>query len=295
MAMHVSPAPLLLCPHDAAPLTLRGATYSCTHGHSFDRAREGYVNLLPVGDKASRDPGDSKEMVAARRRFLDTEAYAAIAAALADAALAHITSRPQDRAFAILDAGCGEGTYLHKLATRLATAPGEATIHLTGIDISKWAVRAAAKRAAPVTWIVASNRRPPLPPASVDLILCVFGFPIWPGFAAVQPTGGCVILADPGPDHLLELREIIYSEVQRHDVRPIADASGYTQIDEQRVTAREYIARQAAIADLLSMTPHAHRAAAAGRLALAKRTTLDITIDVVLRTFRKWDADTRVA
>ena len=287
--MQILPTPVLVCPHDAQPLTQRGQIYTCHSGHSFDRAREGYVNLLAVGDKASRDPGDSKDMVAARRRFLDTAAYAPIADALADAALAHIATHTPDLAFGILDAGCGEGAYLHTLATRLAAAPGPTTIHLTGIDISKWAVRAAAKRAAPVTWIVASNRRPPLPPACVDLIVCVFGFPIWPGFAAVQPAGGCVILADPGPDHLLELRTIIYPQVQRHDVRPITDAHGYTQINERRLLAQAHLGTPPVIADLLSMTPHAHRTTASGRAALASRASVDVTIDVVLRTFRKGD------
>ena len=30
-------------------------------GHSFDVAREGYVNLLPVQHKNSREPGDAEE------------------------------------------------------------------------------------------------------------------------------------------------------------------------------------------------------------------------------------------
>ena len=287
--MRLVPVQTLTCPHDGAQLSGRGNTLVCANGHSFDRARESYVNLLPVQDKASRDPGDSKKMVAARRRFLEAGAYTPIAAALSGAAIEFITARDTPRSFTILDAGCGEGYYLQALAAPLAAHPSAATLHLAGIDISKWAVRAAAKRALPVTWAVASNRRPPLLPASTDLILCLFGFPIWPGFASIQPAGGQVILCDPGPDHLIELRAIIYPEVRRTELQAAAPVEGYTPVGEQRVQAAAHLGSAAIIADLLSMTPHAHRTSSAGRLALASRKSLEITIDV---TFRSYARDT---
>ena len=285
--MLIAPHPTLVCPHDGASLTSHANSYVCPHGHSFDRAREGYVNLLPVGDKASRDPGDSKQMVAARRRFLETGGFEPIATAVAHTALALIIAHASTRPFTILDAGCGEGYYLQHLEKQLETVPGEATVHLTGIDISKWAVRAAAKRAVPATWVVASNRRPPVPPASIDLVLCIFGFPIWPGFASVQPAGGHVLMIDPGPDHLLEMREIIYPEVIRRERGAAITADGYTQVSEHSIHATAHLATPGVIADLLSMTPHAHRANMAGQAALATRATLDVTIDVALRLFRR--------
>jgi hypothetical protein len=65
-----------------------GAAWRCAGGHCFDIASQGYTHLLPVQNKRSRDPGDSKEMVAARRRFLDAGCYQPIAAAVARLALA---------------------------------------------------------------------------------------------------------------------------------------------------------------------------------------------------------------
>ncbi len=282
--MHVRPSNILTCPHDGMSLAPRGDSLVCASGHSFDRAREGYVNLLPVQDKASLDPGDTKQMVAARRHFLETGAYAPIADAVSALTIALI-SKTTD--VTILDAGCGEGYYLQALAIALSAHASPATVRLAGIDISKWAVRAAAKRNVAATWVVASNRRPPLPDASADLILCLFGFPIWSGFAAIQPPGGHVLLVDPGPNHLLELRAIIYPEVRVSNGAPTVATDAYTLVSESRHLSVAHVASPALIADLLSMTPHAHRASLAGRSALVARTHLEVTIDVTLRVFRR--------
>lgn len=285
--MLIAPASSLICPHDGAAMVVRGNSLVCPRGHSFDRAKEGYVNLLPVADKASLDPGDSKDMVAARHKFLNTGAYAPIASAVAEMATSAIETADKNGPFSILDAGCGEGYYLQALAAALAAHSSAADVRLAGIDVSKWAVRAAAKRDVPATWLVASNRRPPFPPASIDLILCLFGFPLWAGFAAVQPPGAQVLLVDPGPDHLIELRQIIYPQVRIVERAPVANADGYTFASEARVRASAHLASPTIIADLLSMTPHAHRASAEGRSALSTRATLDVTIDVTLRMFTR--------
>ena len=68
--MSVAGFDALACPLDGLPLQSTGTAWRCASGHSFDIASQGYTNLLPVQHKRSRDPGDSKEMVAARRRFL---------------------------------------------------------------------------------------------------------------------------------------------------------------------------------------------------------------------------------
>ena len=111
--MNITPFQALACPLDGAPLRRHGGALRCGRGHSFDLASQGYVNLLPVQNKRSLDPGDSKLMVAARRRFLNAGHYAPIAAAVGRAVLA---GRPGDAPTACLDAGCGEGYYLRQLA-----------------------------------------------------------------------------------------------------------------------------------------------------------------------------------
>jgi 23S rRNA (guanine745-N1)-methyltransferase len=93
---------VLACPTDLLTLTRQGATWVCPNAHSYDVAREGYVNLLPPGRPSRRSAGDDKDSVAARRRFLNAGYYASLADRVATmvAALA-----PR----AVLDVGCGEG------------------------------------------------------------------------------------------------------------------------------------------------------------------------------------------
>jgi len=128
-AMSVTPFQALACPLDGTPLHCTGSTWNCAAGHSFDIASQGYTNLLPVQHKRSRDPGDSKEMVAARRRFLTAGFYQPIAAAVTRAVLAGL---PANGSSSCLDAGCGEGYYLRQLASAV---PEEQTLALVGLEM----------------------------------------------------------------------------------------------------------------------------------------------------------------
>jgi 23S rRNA (guanine745-N1)-methyltransferase len=116
------------CPIDGTALetglvTAPGQPWRCVNGHSFDIARDGYCNLLVVQHKASRDPGDTAEMVAARRRVLDSGIYAALADHVA-ASVSALAGNPRSPApFRIVDAGCGEGYYLARLV-EMAAATG---------------------------------------------------------------------------------------------------------------------------------------------------------------------------
>ena len=271
----------LACPLCRSTLHAAAGTLRCEQNHSFDRAREGYYNLLVVQHKASRDPGDSREMVAARRRILDAGLYAPIAVRSYEIArrLVDVMDRPEGTN--ILDAGCGEGYYLDALANALCS-----DVRFAGIDISKWAVRAAAKRNSRAFWAVASNRQLPFSHSSIDLILSMFGFPLWDAFAAAQPVGGYVLLVDPGPDHLIEMRSIIYPQVNPAKPQSLdaANAAGYKLVDEQRLRFGVELTSAAQIADLLTMTPHDHRAPLEGREALARLSQLSVTADVVFQT-----------
>ncbi len=270
----------LVCPLDGDPLQRVEASWRCPAGHSFDIARQGYVHLLPVQNKRSRDPGDSREMVAARARFLEAGFYQPLAVAVAAAALRGL---PAEASVSCLDAGCGEGYYLRQLAA--AAGFGQA-LALLGLDISKWAVLAAARADPRPTWVVGSNARLPVPAHSLDRVLCLFGFPVYPEFARVLKPGGELLLADPGPAHLREMREIIYPTL-----KPPADAvaalpEGFTRVAVDTVTYPMTLVDRQAISDLLAMTPHLYRASAAGREKLLAHDRLAVTVDVRLTRLR---------
>lgn len=278
--MKISGFDSLVCPLDGDPLQRDGATWRCPAGHSFDVARQGYVHLLPVQNKRSRDPGDSREMVAARARFLEAGFYQPLAAAVARAALADL---PADASVSCLDAGCGEGYYLRQLA---AAAGFGHSLALLGLDISKWAVLAAARADSRPCWVVGSNARLPVPAQSLDRVLCLFGFPVYPEFARVLKRGGELLLADPGPSHLREMRELIYPTLKPADNDAAAAPEGFTPVAVDTVTYPMLLGDNQAIADLLAMTPHLYRASAAGRERLLAHSRLAVTVDVRLTRLR---------
>ena len=271
----------LACPLDGVPLQHSGSAWRCAAGHSFDVAAQGYIHLLPVQQKRSRDPGDSKEMVAARRRFLEAGHYRPLAAAVARAVLADL---PMDTTAACLDAGCGEGYYLRQLAS---AAGDRQTLALLGLDISKWAVLAAAKQDRRAGWVVGSNANLPVLPGTLDRVLCMFGFPVYGEFARVLKPGGQLLQVDAGPDHLRELREIIYPALkpERTAERPVPD--GFSPLPSDVVRYDLKLAGREQIADLLTMTPHLYRASAEGRAKAGALTSLAVTVDVRLTRFAR--------
>ena len=272
----IAPTSARTCPLDGAPLHCTGSAWTCASGHSFDIASQGYTNLLPVQHKRSRDPGDSKEMVAARRRFLAAGFYRPIAAAVGRAALAGL---PADATISCLDAGCGEGYYLRQLA---AAAGDEHTLALLGLDIFKWAVLAAAKPDKRPRWGVGRNAQLPVLPGTLDRLLCLFGFPVYPEFARVLKPGGLLLQVDAAADHLRELREIIYPALKPERPSVEGPPPGFERLPCETLRFPLHLADQGQIADLLAMTPHLHRATAEGRARAAALSSLDVTVEVRL-------------
>ncbi|MCU0810227.1 MAG: methyltransferase domain-containing protein [Thiobacillaceae bacterium] len=279
--MSITPFHALACPLDGTPLHRQGSTWSCASGHSFDIASQGYTNLLPVQHKRSRDPGDSKEMVAARRRFLTAGFYQPIAAAVSRAVLADL---PVDACSSCLDAGCGEGYYLRELA---AAVPEEQTLALLGLDISKWAVLAATKQDKRPTWVVGSNANLPVLPGTLDRMLCLFGFPVYPEFARVLKPGGRLVQVDAGPDHLRELREIIYPSLKPERTAELQTPEGFRRLQTETLRFSIGLTNAEQIADLLAMTPHLYRASAEGRAQVAALTALSLSVEVRLTCFER--------
>lgn len=272
LIMPVTAFDRLACPLDGQPLTRQNHAWQCPQGHSFDIARQGYVHLLPVQKKRSKDPGDSKVMVAARQRFLNAGYYRCIADALNEAVLPAL---PIDAA--CLDAGCGEGYYLRQLGQAV---PEGTDMQVIGLDVSKWAVLSAAKQDPAPAWVVGTNAHIPVPDSSLDRVLCVFGFPVFDEFARVLKPGGRLIMVDPGPDHLRELRDIIYPSVTERPEGERAVPELFQVVSRESVREAIELEDASSIADMLAMTPHLYRAPAEGLARAAELTRLLLTLDV---------------
>ncbi|WP_417514407.1 putative RNA methyltransferase [Marinobacter sp.] len=279
--MTISPFEAFACPLDGSALRLNGTSWQCGDGHNFDIARQGYIHLLPVQNKRSKDPGDNKEMVAARHRFLTSGFYQPIAEALSHAVFYEADNVSS---LSCLDAGCGEGYYMRYLANK---APETADLFLMGLDISKWAILSAAKQEKTPSWVVGSNANLPILPETLDRVLCLFGFPVYHEFARVLRQGGEIVQVDAGPDHLIELRRIIYPELKEARKSPNAVPNDFKTMGTSSVRYSLILPDKSAIADLLAMTPHMYRASAEGLSRAAELESLTVTVEATINRFRK--------
>ena len=259
---------MLACPICSAALEPVDNGVACPANHRFDRARQGYLNLLPVQHKNSRDPGDNQAMVEARRRFLDGGHYAPVAKRLAELLAERAPAR-------WLDIGCGEGYYTAQVADALPAADGYA------LDISREAVKRACKRNPQLSWLVASMARIPLLDASCQALLSVFSPLDWQEAKRVLAPGGGLMRIGPNSDHLLELREKLYDQVRDYSddkhLALVPEGMHHAHSEELRFTLK--VDSEQARADLLAMTPHGWRASAEKREAVIGA-ALEVTVSM---------------
>lgn len=268
-----------LCPLCGASLTEEGRSLRCPRGHSFDRAREGYVHLLPVGQKHSKAPGDDKAMVAARRDFLDRGFYAPLRDALC--ALARELTGP---APVVLDAGCGEGYYTAGIYQSLTAAGLQP--RMAGLDISKFALRAAAKRERGVEFAVASSYRLPIADETADVLLNCFSPLALEEFRRVLRPGGRFFYVVPGPEHLWELKEVLYDRPYPNEEKE-TPYEGFSYCSIVPVDALITLERPSDIHALFQMTPYYWKTPKAGGERLAALDHLTTRISFRVHIFEK--------
>ena len=262
----------LLCPICGELLTKQDKSYRCGRNHSFDIARQGHVNLLPVQQKRSLNPGDTAEQVVSRRAFLDGGFYAPIRNALCTLAQDHGCTGP------ILDIGCGEGYYSAGLAEAL-------NAELLGLDISKEAVRYAAGRYKNATWICASAARLPVKDQSVGLLTSLFALTMPEEFKRVLRKDGAYIQVLAAEDHLLGLKNIIYPELHHKEKFSTPEIPGFTLV-ESRPLQFTFTVEEEQVQNLLSMTPHVYRISKEGAERLRQTKKLTDTASCVLNLYR---------
>ncbi|MGZ5013523.1 MAG: 23S rRNA (guanine(745)-N(1))-methyltransferase [Methylobacter sp.] len=268
--MHQPQQPLscYLCPLCAASLQLNQKGYVCENNHRFDLAKEGYLNLLPVQFKHSAEPGDNKQMMQARREFLEAGYYEPMAKAVAMIVNANQPTH-------LLDLGCGEGYYSRKTEAYCSN-----TMMLHGVDIAKFAIAAAAKKQTNARFIVASANRLPYADQYFDFVLRVFAPSNEHELRRILKPSGLLLTVTPGPRHLWQLKEFIYAEVKEHALENDLP-QGFERMDTQRISYKIAPNPQQRI-DLLQMTPFAWRANEGVRHAIKDAAELEIEADFIL-------------
>lgn len=254
---------LLACPHCGDELGLTSPAALCDSGHSFDIARQGYLNLLGGPQPAN---ADTAAMVAARGRVLKSGCFDVLLTLVAEAARGGRT---------ILEVGAGTADYLKGA---LGDNPRHRGIAL---DISTAAARRAAQADVRIASVVADVWRPlPLRDRSVDVVLAVFAPRNLAEFARVLTGEGRLVVAVPNPGHLAGLRArdgLLGIEPEKEERLRVAASEFFTQVASARDRRRRDFS-DAEVTDLVAMGPNAFHHSSRPRVGL--RDTLDVTVHV---------------
>ncbi|MDO4222934.1 MAG: methyltransferase domain-containing protein [Acinetobacter sp.] len=270
-----SASPSLQCPVCQSALHLHHKTWQCEQSHSYDQAKQGYVNLHVVQHKHSKSPGDTPEAVQARRRFLQAGFYQPLQQKIMNVLAALDIQN-------ILDIGCGEGYYTQAMA--------QIVPQVIAVDIAKTAIQLAAKQdvAKKVTWVVGTGAV--LPVADGSMHACSSFFSPLPKqeMCRVLQADGYLIVATPAPQHLYAMREALFEQVQMHEPEKfVQQLQPEFHCVQQHLIEHEFTLDQQQLHDLICMTPYAWKAKAERRAALEAHTQFKLTAAFTLYVLQR--------
>ncbi len=271
---------IFTCPICNGKLNKLNKAYVCANGHSYDIAAEGYVHLLPPNKMHSKVPGDNKLMVASRRNFLEAGFYRLFSDKLNELIREYLHARNP----IILDAGCGEGYYTGRLYDDL-TAHGFSP-QVYGFDISKFAVKAAAKKYKTIDFAVGSIFSIPVEDAAVDCVLDVFAPIVESELNRVLKPSGFLILAVPGERHLYGLKEILYDSPYENEYKD-TEYAGFEFVTRVPVQDDIQLDGNQIIMDLFAMTPYYWKTTIEGSERLKQTNWLSTQIEFDFLIYRK--------
>lgn len=274
---------IIICPYcKSALLDTKEKTYRCENNHTFDVAKQGYINLLPVNQKKSKDPGDNEMMITARRNFLELRFYDPLIESITNLVATKLTFDATD--IVAFDAGCGEGYYSEKALNSL---PGLKT-NIFGTDISKFAVKNAARKYKNNFYFVSSVYNLPIADASTDIILSVFSPIKAEEFKRILSINGYVIVVTPAPNHLREMAELIYETFKPHTVN--AEEKMTTEFElvfNERKTFTIEIKNADDLLSLLKMTPYYWSTGIERLENITNKNELSVTCDFNIDIFKQ--------
>jgi 23S rRNA (guanine745-N1)-methyltransferase len=260
--------------------------FRCSNNHSFDISKQGYVNLLTNSQKSSNLPGDSKEMVQARRDFLSGGYYEELSNQLNKFVLKGLKSKVNNStSLNILDIGCGEGYYTNELFK--FSKCKNVSSSFVGLDISRDAIKAASSLNKEILWVVGNSHYLPIKDSSVDCALSVFSPVKIPEIIRVLKDDGILIRVLPGVNHLIQIRNIIYPNVILAEEKDLSiEYDGLKLIDSIKVTY-DISLNTEGLLELVRMTPHYWKTSKANKEVLNEIERLIVSIDMQIATFSK--------
>ncbi len=265
-----------ICPKCKGQLNIENGTARCASGHSYDRSRYGYFNLL-ISEKGGVH-GDNKDMVAARREFLSRGFYEPLAQRIAS-----IAKELLKGGGVLLDAGCGEGYYTQRVSAVIAELPHT---RVAAFDISKDAVRQAAKRLPGADLAVCGSYHMPVTSESVDVLLNTFSPLAVDETRRVIKSGGYFIMAIPAEEHLFGLKKKIYDTPYKNTVEDTF-LEGFTLVDRVELKYPLLLECASDVRALFMMTPYAYRTSEEGRKRVLTLDCLECEAHFLILVYKK--------
>ena len=253
-----------------------GGALACVAGHSYDRAAAGYYNLLLTSGGIH---GDNREMVEARREFLNRGYYEPLARRVASLATEYT-----ERDGYIVDAGCGEAYYTDMVESAVREKYGQSQVY--AFDISKDAVKRAAKRTKNVGFAVCGSYHMPIKDASCDTVINIFSPMAKDEVYRVLRVGGKFILVFPGEEHLFGLKAAIYEKPYKNTPAD-KELSGFKIVKEERLRYDIELSDKESIASLFLMTPYAYRTPPKNRERVLSLEKIDTECDFLIIVYEK--------
>ena len=260
----------ILCPNCKSILQLAGNAMSCNNGHSFDQAKEGYINLLLANQKKKANPGDSKLMINAREAFLATGVFDFLIAELESSIHSLNISTEQAAKLQVLDLGCGSGYH-----TRNILKSGD--YNKIGIDISKAAISKAASKDKTSTYLVGSVFDLPIATKTVDLAINIFSPVDIAETTRVLTPNGYYLKVVPVGNHMKEIAQLVYETFKPHTstISATITAHPMLQFIESKKLKKSINLGGSDLTNFISMTPYLYKF---GKKQLTQLTALGVTL-----------------
>ena len=263
----------LSCPVCNEQLNNNGHSFVCVNRHTFDIAKEGYVNFLLTSKSGSRI-GDNRAMALSRRDFLSKGYYLPLAQGIKAE-----FDKIKNGISCAADICCGEGYY-----TEIVSEGFEGEFF--GFDISKEMIRLAAKRKTDVLFAVANMKKLPLRDSSVDFAMHLFAPFCESEFSRILSDDGVLLSVRPGRRHLFEIKQIVYDTPYEND-EEIPEYERLILTQQKRICASVTVNSNEDLQSLFSMTPYYYRTSEKDREKLYGIERLDVTFDFLISVFKK--------
>ncbi len=263
-----------ICPVCKSEISLFGRTYKCQKNHCFDISKDGYVNLLMSQQSSSKRHGDDKLMVKARRDFLEKGFYNELRQTLC-ATLKE--TLPENST--IVDVGCGEGYYTSEISKLN-------DFEIFGIDISKDALKYAAKSVKNSSFAVSSAFSLPFAENSADCVLSVFAPSAYEEFSRVLKNDGKLIKALPLENHLWELKCALYKEPYKNKPEKRNDEL-FKLVSQKEIKYKIKLTDKDDIENLFKMTPYYYKTSREDAERLLSLESLETTVHFGVEIYEK--------